>query len=303
MRFEPERSWPDNANLDKARALVYPLKMKYKHALSWGDLFVLAGTTALRQSGAPIKKMCFGRVDEPNGTKSDPLNTPCTVDGKCMDDNGEWGVTTVGLIYVNPEGPMGVPEPSGSVADIRSTFGKMGHTDRGTVALIGGGHTIGKSHGACEGGPGLAPKEAFKQNKPIYRGTCGNGKGENTYTSGFEGAWTSNPTTWDNEYFKDLKDKTWEKFKGPGGHWQWRIKGGDDKNRMRLTADMALLEDAKYKAIVDEFATDKAAFDTAFDDAWFRLTTTNVGGEWSAEAKCDDDTKPATMLNDDMNLV
>jgi len=263
QRFEPERSWDDNTNLDKARALVYPLKEKYGDALSWGDLFILAGTTALRDSGMPLTRMCFGREDQVNGSESKPLNVACTpLQGNCSEP---WGATTVGLIYVNPEGPMGVPDPVGSVKDIRRTFGTMGHSDRSTVALIGGGHAIGKAHGACDKGPGNAPKEAFEQGTPIYKGACGSGKGADTTTSGFEGAWTTKPLEWDNEFFTELLGNTWEVHIGPGGHNQWQIQGGSEKKIFRLTSDIALLEDPAYRAIVTEFATDMAAFNTAFE--------------------------------------
>jgi len=301
QRFEPERSWPDNSNLDKARALLHPLKEKYGDALSWGDLFILAGTTALRDAGAPLSKMCFGRLDETDGAASNILNEPCEIQGQCEEP---WGPTTVGLIYVNPEGPLGEPNPDGSVQDIRRTFTTMGHDDRSTVALIGGGHTIGKAHGACPQGGGLSPKDAFEQNEPIYKGACGTGKGADTFTSGFEGAWTSNPLQWDNEFFTDTQDSTWELFDGPGGHKQWRIQGSQGE-KLRLTSDIALLHDANYSAIVHEFANDMAAFNQAFDKAWFDLTTTNVGGAWSPNAKCDDGSTPtmrksqAAMRGDD----
>jgi len=190
MRFEPERSWPDNTNLDKARALLYPLKEKYGDAVSWGDLFVLAGTRGFVTAGAPLTRMCYGRIDETSGAKSKILDEPCDNQGSCSEPHG---ATTVGLIYVNPEGPNGVPDPAGSVADIRRTFGTMGHSDRATVALIGGGHTIGKSHGACPNSAGLPPKDAFAQDSHIWKGECGTGKGEHTTTSGFEGYWTSDP--------------------------------------------------------------------------------------------------------------
>lgn len=299
QRFEPERSWPDNANLDKARALVYPLKEKYGDALSWGDLFVLAGTVAIRESGMPLTRMCFGREDQTDGTASLPLNVPCTpeVNGNCSDP---YGATTVGLIYVNPEGPMGIPDPVGSVADIRRTFGTMGHSDRSTVALIGGGHAIGKTHGACPNGGGNPPNKAFEEETPIYKGTCGTGAGDDTFTSGFEGAWTTKPLEWDNEFFTELTANEWEVHEGPGGHNQWRIKGGTgDKKIMRLTSDMALLEDPAYRTLVDEFAGNMSAFNDAFDTAWYDLTTTNVGGAWSDEAKCDDGSKPLTMRADE----
>merc|ERR1712127_469114 len=211
--------------------------------------------------------------------------------GKCKDP---YGATTVGLIYVNPEGPMGKPDPKGSVAEIRQTFETMGHSDRATVALIGGGHTIGKAHGACTEGAGLSPKEAFKAGMPIWRGGCDSGLGQHTVTSGFEGAWTTKPLDWDNEFFTMTLNQTWEKHTGPGGHWQWKSK---TSKVMRLTTDVALLEDAEYKKIVKEFAQDQNAFDKAFDDAWFKLTTTNVGGEWSTSAFCNDGTTPLPKSN------
>merc|ERR1719440_1830369 len=187
QRFDPEANWPDNTNLDKARALVAPLKKKYGDALSWGDLFILAGTTALRDAGAPIKKMCFGRVDDSDGKKSELLgptalqaeSLPCAVQGECKPP---LGVTTVGLIYVNPEGPLANPDPKLSSYDIRQTFEIMGHSDRNTVALIGGGHAVGKAHGACPEGAGDAPNVAYAASpmKAPWQGGCGTGKGEDT---------------------------------------------------------------------------------------------------------------------------
>merc|ERR1740121_2656110 len=316
QRFEPERSWPDNTNLDKARALLYPLKAKYGHALSWGDLFILAGTTALRDSGAPLKQMCFGRRDDPDGAKSEALGPtalqvdtmPCPVNGECKPP---LGVTTVGLVYVNPEGPMANPDPAGSALNIRQTFEAMGHTDRNTVALIGGGHAVGKGHGACPNGPGLAPNEAYVAGQNPWEGQCGTGKGADAVTAGFEGAWTTHPLRWDNEYYTALLEHEWEKHRGPGGHWQWRIKGGDSTgaNRMRLTSDVALLHDDQYLKVVKEFASDMDAFNAAFDDAWFDLTTTYGSGIWSSSAKCDNGVFPealrsqAFMRDDDVELI
>jgi len=302
QRFEPEASWEDNTNLDKARALLSPIKMKYGDALSWGDLIIAAGTTALRASGAPIKQLCFGRIDEADGKKSLPLGpsaeqekvAPCKVNGMCK---GPLGATTVGLIYVNPEGPVmekggkPVPDPALSVKEIRRTFALMGHSDRGTVALIGGGHAIGKVHGACPKGAGPSPEEAYNAT-PMgtpWPGLCGTGKGKDTFTSGFEGPWTTRPLRWDNEFFKVMLENEWEKHIGPGGHWQWRISNatGPLAGLMRLTSDLALLRDEEYLRIVKEFAGDMRAFDDAFDDAWFKLTTVNGNGKWAEEAKCD----------------
>jgi len=313
QRFEPERSWPDNTNLDKARALLHPLKVKYGDALSWGDLFILAGTTAFRDAGAPISKMCFGRTDDADGMKSQALGPtalqaeqmPCAVNGECK---LPLGATTVGLIYVNPEGPMANPDPALSAKDVRQTFQAMGHNDRHTVALIGGGHAIGKGHGACKGAAGLAPNEAYEKGVAPWQGECGTGKGDDTVTAGFEGAWTDNPLKFDNQYYQDLVKHDWEKHVGPGGHWQWHIKGSESK-LMRLTADMSLLHDENYKAVVVEFAKDMGAFSQAFDEAWFDLTTTYGSGTWSPAAKCDDGTVPEklisrpVMLNSDVTPV
>jgi catalase (peroxidase I) len=319
QRFEPERSWPDNTNLDKARALVAPLKEKYGDALSWGDLFVLAGTTALRDAGAPLKQMCFGRMDDSDGAKSQLLGPtalqmdalPCAVNGDCKPPLGD---TTLGLVYVNPEGPMGKPDPKGSSYNIRQTFEIMGHSDRNTVALSGGGHAGGKGHGACTKGAGLLPKEAYNMTplEAPWQGQCGSGKAADTVTAGFEGQWTTNPLKWDNEYFKNLLGKEWEKHVGPGGHWQWRIKGGEEDSKLfRLTSDIALLHDDKYLEYVKQFANDMDAFNTAFDEAWFDLTTTYGSGTWAKNAKCDNgafdealrSSKLAYMMNSDMDLA
>mmetsp|Transcript_6448 Transcript_6448/g.13247 ORF Transcript_6448/g.13247 Transcript_6448/m.13247 type:complete len:432 (-) Transcript_6448:93-1388(-) len=301
QRFEPERSWPDNTNLDKARALLSPLKSKYGDALSWGDLFIAAGTTALRSMGAPIKQLCFGRVDDADGTESLALGpsaeqkkvAPCVINGQCKEPLGS---TTVGLIYLNPEGPVMEqdgkpnPDPALSAKDIRDSFGRMGHDDRGTVALIGGGHSVGKTHGACPDGAGAAPADAFNmtpQGIP-WPGNCGTGSGDDAFTSGFEGPWTTKPLQWDNEFFNVLLENPWEKHIGPGGHWQWRINNATAPlvGLMRLTSDVALLHDEKYLQIVKEFAGDMQAFNVAFDEAWFKLTTIN-GNRWAAQAKCD----------------
>jgi len=317
QRFEPERSWADNTNLDKARALLVPIKEKYGAGLSWGDLFTLAGTTAMRSMGTPIKQFCAGRIDSCDGTDSLDLgpspqqekDAPCAINGKCKKP---LGTTTVGLIYLNPEGPIKYnwwtgawapnPDPKQSVQDVRDSFSRMDHDDRDTVALIGGGHAFGKSHGACPKGPGESPKEAYKNLRPgeiPWAGLCGTGKGNDTFTAGFEGPWTTNPLKWDNEFYKNLLNHQWEKFIGPGGKWQWRIKNPcsvDEAKLMRLTSDLSLVEDEKYLAIVKEFAGNMSSFEEAFDTAWTKLIT--KGGSWSSQRKCDVGSFPEHLLAD-----
>lgn len=246
----------------------------------------------------PLTRMCFGREDQVDGAASLQLNVPCTPEqGNCAEP---WGATTVGLIYVNPEGPMGNPVPKLSSKDVRQTFQAMGHSDRATVALVGGGHAIGKAHGACEKSPGLSPMEAFEKGVMPWMGECNTGMGNDTVTAGFEGAWTTHPLRWDNEYYKAMVDYEWEKHKGPGGHWQWRIKGGDETghNRIRLTGDMGLMHDEKYLAVVKEFAEDMDAFNEAFDEAWFDLTTVYGVRQWSEKAKCDDGPLPEKVRDE-----
>jgi len=164
------------------------------------------------------------------------------------------------------------------------------------VALIGGGHAVGKGHGACRKGAGVAPNVAYNATplQAPWQGLCGTGKGADTVTAGFEGAWTTNPLAWDNEYYKALLENQWEKHVGPGGHWQWRIAGSDDK-RMRLTSDIALLHDAKYLEYVKQFAGSMEAFNVAFEEAWFDLTTTYGSGTWAKNAKCDNGAFPESI--------
>jgi len=317
QRFEPERSWDDNTNLDKARGLLWPLKEKYGDALSWGDLFILAGTTAIKSMGGPILSPCVGRRDSPDGTESFDLgptpeqekNYPCKITGKCKKPLGS---TTIGLIYLNPEGPVVEgpdgkwapnPDPAASALDIRDAFKRMGMNDTETVALIGGGHAFGKTHGACTAGPGDPPAKNITN---PWMGMCGSGKGNDTFTAGFEGPWTTTPTAWSNEFFKVLQESTWEKHMGPGGHWQWRIQdaNGPLAGVMRLTSDVALLHDPSYRKIVAEFAENIDSLDMAFASAWFKLTTS--GGMWAKARKClvgagpvmrDDEPKSAGVIN------
>lgn len=318
QRFEPERSWDDNTNLDKARALLAPIKKKYGIGLSWGDLFVLAGTQSMRAMGAPLKRFCAGRIDDPDGQKSSVLGptpeqetvAPCTGEqGDCQRRANETTLATVqvGLIYVNPEGKMGVPDPRQSVEDIRTVFQKMGSpNDRSTVALIGGGHAFGKAHGACsdkvyDHPAGMPPSQAFKHGTAPYMGKCPpTASGEATWTSGFEGSWTSTPAKWSNEYFRYLLEYEWEKYVGPGGHWQWRIRGQPDMKQMRLTSDLALIHDESFRQSVEEFAANQTALDLEFEISWYMLT--HGGGQWSQKRKCDEFVlPPAAMLETDIN--
>ncbi|KAG2487014.1 hypothetical protein HYH03_014384 [Edaphochlamys debaryana] len=286
--FDPERSWADNTNLDKARSLLWPIKLKYGKALTWGDLIVLAGTTAIEDMGGPVLGVCLGRIDDADGSASSALGptplqemvAPCEADGDCKDPLGP---STMSLIYVNPEGPLANPVPELSAPQIRDTFARMAMNDAETVALVGGGHAFGKVHGACPTGPGPAPKD---QPSDPWPGTCGagpmKGKGPNTFTSGFEGPWTTNPIAWDNEYFKNLIEYDWEKHKGPGDHWQWRPvpKPGDNDPPapiMMLTADVALIKDAEYLKWVTLYAENQTALDEAFSQAWYKLMSRDMG--------------------------
>merc|ERR1712142_817711 len=295
QRFEPERSWDDNVNLDKARTLLWPIKEKYGPALSWGDLIILSGNTAIESMGGPVLGFCGGRIDAADGSESSKLGPtveqeelmPCQVNGEC---EAPLGANTLGLIYVNPEGRLGNPDPVESAKDIREVFGRMNMNDSETVALIGGGHAFGKAHGACTDGAGASPA---KDPENPWPGLCGTGKGEDTATSGFELPFTTNPIYWDNEYFNNLLDYEWEVYEGPGGHNQWRplvpdgeeppvaISAGGTSNQTigLLTSDVALSRsgDQPYLDLVKQFADDLAAFDHAFEHAWYKLTSRDMG--------------------------
>ena len=289
MRFEPERSWDDNTNLDKARSLLWPIKQKYGIGLSWGDLIILTGNVAIESMGGPVLGFCGGRVDDPDGSESSllgpslnqELQHPCETNGKCKKPLGS---TTVGLIYLNPEGPMGQPIPEHSANEIRDTFARMSMNDSEAVALIGGGHSFGKTHGACNKGAGLSPK--LDPENP-WPGLCGSGRGEDTYTSGFEFPWTKTPTAWNTEYFQNLILFPWKVGKGPGDRFQWRVEGvspharsangSHRQNIGMLTTDVALLRDPFYTALVKKWATNLDDFNHAFKHAWYKLTTRDMG--------------------------
>jgi catalase-peroxidase len=291
QRFEPELSWEDNANIVKAHKLLEPIKHKYGVGLSWGDLIVLAGTVAIEDMGGPVLGFAAGRIDQVDNSQMISLGPSPEQDKfEHVETNGmaEWplGQDTLGLIYVNPEGPMGEPDPQKAADSIREVFGRMGMSDRENVALIGGGHTFGKSHGAAPSGPGPTPQE---QPDNPFPGTYGTGKGSDAIGSGLEGPWTDNPTQWDNNYFKFLLNYEWEKYQGPGGRWQWRVKGGNGpqapmadgsggkQDIMMFTTDVALVVDPTYRQYVEEFANDMDAFSEAFAKVWYKLVCRDLG--------------------------
>jgi catalase (peroxidase I) len=240
----------------------------------------LAGTTAIEDMGGPVLGFCGGRIDDMDGTASLKLGptaeqqaiAPCNTNGNCT---LPIGTTTIGLIYVNPEGPMGVPDPVGSFPQVRDTFSRMAMNDSETVALIGGGHAFGKTHGACTLGAGPAPN--VQPNNP-WPGLCGNGtsmgKGSNAFTSGFEGPWTLTPTKWSNEYFNNLINFNWTSHLGPGGKFQWEANGS---TTMMLTTDISLLHDANYTSLVNQYATSLDALNNAFSHAWYKLVSRDMG--------------------------
>jgi catalase-peroxidase len=297
-RFAPENSWPDNGNLDKARRLLWPIKQKYGAKLSWADLMILAGNVALDSMGFKTFGFAGGRADiyEPEG---DIYWGP---EGKWLADERYTGdrnlesplaAVQMGLIYVNPEGPNGKPDPVASARDIRETFARMAMNDEETVALVAGGHTFGKAHGAGDPGKYVGPEP---EGAPIeqmgfgWKNTMGKGHGGDTITSGIEGAWKPNPTKWDNGYFDTLFGFDWELTKSPAGAQQWRPKNGGgagtvvdahDPNKshqpMMTTADLALRMDPAYEKISRRFQKDPKAFADAFARAWFKLTHRDMG--------------------------
>ena len=297
QRFAPTNSWPDNGNLDKARRLLWPIKQKYGRKLSWADLFVLTGNVALESMG--FKTFGFG------GGRPDVWQAQEDVywgsEGEWLGDKRYTGdrqlenplaAVQMGLIYVNPEGPNGNPDPLGSARDVRETFGRMAMNDYETVALTAGGHTFGKTHGA--GDPkfvGPEPEAAPIEAQGLgWINAHGNGVGTDTTTSGLEGAWTATPIRWDNSYFETLFGYEWELTKSPAGAQQWRPKGGagadtvpdaQDPNKrhapMMSTADMAIRTDPAYEKISRHFKENPEEFADAFARAWFKLTHRDMG--------------------------
>ncbi len=298
QRFAPLNSWPDNGNLDKARRLLWPIKQKYGRQISWADLMVLAGNVALESMGFKTFGFAGGRPDiwEP---EEDIYWGP---EGKWLADERYRGdreldnplaAVQMGLIYVNPEGPNGNPDPLGSARDIRETFARMAMDDEETVALTAGGHTFGKTHGAADPGQyvGPEPEAASIEEQGLgWKNSFGTGKGVHTITSGLEGAWTPNPIQWDNGYFETLFGYEWELTKSPAGAHQWKPKGdagagtvpdAHDPNKrhapMMSTADMAMRMDPVYEKISRRFMQDPAAFADAFARAWYKLTHRDMG--------------------------
>ncbi len=298
QRFAPLNSWPDNANLDKARLLLWPIKKKYGKKISWADLMILAGNCALESMG--FKTFGFG------GGREDVWEPEEEIywgpEGKWLDDKRYSGdrelenplaAVQMGLIYVNPEGPNGVPDPIAAARDIRETFGRMAMDDAETVALIAGGHTFGKTHGAADPGKYVGPEPAaasIEMQSQGWKNTFGSGNGANTITSGLEGAWTTTPTKWSNNFFENLFGFEWELTKSPAGAQQWKPKGGAGSNTVpdahdatkkhaptMLTTDLALKMDPIYEKISRRFFENPNEFADAFARAWFKLTHRDMG--------------------------
>ncbi|MGB7250493.1 MAG: catalase/peroxidase HPI [Phormidesmis sp.] len=298
QRFAPLNSWPDNGNLDKARLLLWPVKQKYGAKISWADLIILAGNCALESMGFKTLGFAGGREDiwEPEediywGAETEWMTNEERYTGD-HELEKPLGAAVMGLIYVNPEGPNGEPDPIGSGQDIRETFGRMAMNDEETVALAAGGHTFGKCHGA--GDPGLVgpePEGASIQEQGLgWKNSFGTGKGVHTTTSGIEGAWTTNPTQWDNNYFENLFGYEWEVTKSPAGAYQWKPKGDAGANTvpdahdpskrhapMMTTADMAMKMDPIYEPISRRFLESPDQFADAFARAWYKLTHRDMG--------------------------
>ncbi len=324
QRFAPLNSWPDNANLDKARRLLWPVKKKYGKAISWADLLVLAGNVALEDMGFETFGFGFGREDvwEPEeifwGSEDTWLGDERYSGDRQL--SKPLGAVQMGLIYVNPEGPNGNPDPLAAARDIRETFAQMAMNDEETVALIAGGHTFGKTHGAASGDhvgpePEAAPIEAQGLG---WHSSYGSGKGGDTVTSGLEVTWTQTPTRWDNGFFKNLFAHEWELTKSPAGAHQWVAKDAEadvpdahdasKKHRpTMLTTDLALRFDPEYEKVSRRFAEDVDVFRLAFAKAWYKLLHRDMGpverflGPWVPEAQLWQDPVPPVdheLVND-----
>src|SRR5664279_5102536 len=298
QRFAPLNSWPDNVNLDKARRLLWPIKQKYGRKISWADLMILAGNVALESMGFKTFGFAGGRADiwEP---EEDIYWGP---EGKWLADErytgdrqleNPLGAVQMGLIYVNPEGPNGRPDPAAAVRDVRETFARMAMNDEETVALIAGGHTFGKAHGAADPSKYVGPEPeavGIEEQGFGWKNTFGSGKGADAISSGLEGAWTTNPVKWDNNYFDNLFGYEWELTKGSGGANQWTPKDASaagtvpdahDPSKkhapMMFTTDLALKVDPSYAEISKRYHQNPQAFADAFAKAWFKLTHRDMG--------------------------
>jgi catalase-peroxidase len=298
QRFAPLNSWPDNANLDKARLLLWPIKQKYGKKISWADLMVLAGNCALESMGFKTFGFAGGREDvwEPQEEVYWGSETKWLGDERykgVRELENPLGAVQMGLIYVNPEGPNGKPDPVAAARDIRETFGRMAMNDEETVALIAGGHSFGKTHGAADPAKYVAAEPAaasIEEQSLGWKNTFGTGNGVHTITSGLEGAWTTTPTKWSNNFFENLFGFEWELTKSPAGAHQWKPKNGagagtvpdaHDKSKKHaptmLTTDLALRVDPIYEKISRRFLENPDAFADAFARAWYKLTHRDMG--------------------------
>ncbi|AKC19773.1 catalase/peroxidase HPI [Flavobacterium psychrophilum] len=298
QRFAPLNSWPDNVNLDKARLLLWPIKQKYGKKISWADLMILAGNCALESMGFKTFGFAGGREDVWEPAEDIYWGS----EGKWLDDQRYSGdrelenplaAVQMGLIYVNPEGPNGNPDPLASARDIRETFARMAMNDEETVALVAGGHTFGKTHGAADPNQYVSAEPAaasIEEQGLGWKNTFGSGSGEHTISSGLEGAWTTTPAKWSHNYLENLFGFEWELTKSPAGAHQWKPKNGagagtvpDAHNSSKshaptmLTADLALRADPIYEKISRRFLENPAEFEEAFARAWFKLTHRDMG--------------------------
>ena len=309
QRFAPQNSWPDNANLDKARRLLWPIKQKYGNKISWADLMILTGNVALESMGFKTFGFAGGREDvwEPEqnvywGPETKWLDDKRYAEGRKLEN--PLAAVQMGLIYVNPEGPNGNPDPLLAAKDIRETFGRMGMNDEETVALIAGGHTLGKTHGAGDAkNVGPEPEGAGIEEQGLgWKSTYGSGKGKDAITSGLEVIWTSTPVKWGHEYFTNLFAYEWELTKSPAGANQWVAKDAEpnfpdafDANKKHrptmLTTDLSMRFDPEYNKVSKRFLDNPEEFDKAFAKAWFKLTHRDMGPKttyWGPEIPKED---------------
>ena len=298
IRFAPLNSWPDNASLDKARRLLWPIKQKYGSKISWADLMIFTGDCALESMGLKTLGFAGGREDvwEPEEDIYWGSETTWMGDERYTGDReleNPLGAVQMGLIYVNPQGPNGNPDPVAAAIDIRETFARMAMNDEETVALIAGGHTFGKTHGAADADQyvGPEPEGADLEEQGLgWKNSFGSGKGSDTITSGLEGAWTTAPAKWDNNFFENLFNYEWELVKGTGGAWQWTPKDesaqgtvpdAHDPSKkhapMMLTTDLSLKVDPIYAQISKRFYENPAEFADTFAKAWYKLTHRDMG--------------------------